>query len=393
MPLDSHLLELLLHKEEGSALDFKREQYAFEGADNDAKSALLKDILAFANTRRQTTAYVLIGVEEIKGGRSKVIGVTAHLDDAQVHQFVNSKTQHPVEFSYQPLHTDDREIGVIEIPIQERPIYLTKQFGKLHANAVYMRYSSTTAVAAPDEIVQMGELRVSRGTPQLVLEWVELCNRTVLPSPCPVHSLILDPQLPASTFEESRSIPSPFDFRPSPDPQNEDYSQEVIFYTSAMAFLKPLGFRLRNQSAVVGKRVLFVGSVTGGDGTVVRDWDDRPTRPYRSRMGEINASMEAGASRLQSDRDPDPCVRNYGDRWEITIDFGDVRPSDDVWTNSPLLVGSRKSGNAKLEGELRGDNLPEPISCVLDICFEVERRPMQIADVIQYFGRSVLTAR
>ena len=70
MPLDSNLLERLLHEEEGSALDFKRDQYAFEGADKDVKGGLLKDILAFANAWRRTTAYVLIGVDEVKGGRS-----------------------------------------------------------------------------------------------------------------------------------------------------------------------------------------------------------------------------------------------------------------------------------------------------------------------------------
>ena len=49
MPLDSNLLERLLHEEEGSALDFKQDQYAFEGTDKDVKGELLKDILAFAN--------------------------------------------------------------------------------------------------------------------------------------------------------------------------------------------------------------------------------------------------------------------------------------------------------------------------------------------------------
>ena len=56
MPIDSNLLEQLLHEEEGAALDFKRDQYAFEGAGNEAKSELLKDILAFTNAWRQTTA-------------------------------------------------------------------------------------------------------------------------------------------------------------------------------------------------------------------------------------------------------------------------------------------------------------------------------------------------
>ena len=43
-------LEFLLNAGEGTALDFKREQYAFQGANNSDKSEWLKDILAFANS-------------------------------------------------------------------------------------------------------------------------------------------------------------------------------------------------------------------------------------------------------------------------------------------------------------------------------------------------------
>ena len=101
MPQDLKLLERLLHEAEGTSLDFKSAQYPFEHATDEEKSELLKDILALTNSWRRTTAYILIGVEEVKGGRSNVVGVDRHLDDASLHQFVNGKTQRPVEFSYQ----------------------------------------------------------------------------------------------------------------------------------------------------------------------------------------------------------------------------------------------------------------------------------------------------
>ena len=87
MPLTSKLMEDLLHESEGTSLDFKSAQYPFEHATDEAKSELLKDVLAFANSWRRTTAYILIGVEEVKGGRSNVVGVRNHLDDAT---FTNS---------------------------------------------------------------------------------------------------------------------------------------------------------------------------------------------------------------------------------------------------------------------------------------------------------------
>lgn len=118
------LISALLFEAEGAELDFKREQYPFSGADDRVKSELLKDILAFANAWRRTDAYILIGVQEVKEAVSVVVGITDHIDDARLQQFVNSKTNRPVEFSYTPTPFRGQQIGVIHIPVQERPTFL-----------------------------------------------------------------------------------------------------------------------------------------------------------------------------------------------------------------------------------------------------------------------------
>ena len=161
MALDIEQLERLLNQEESLTLDFKQNQYPFERADEAVKGELLKDILAFANATREDTAYILIGVKEVKGRRNLVVGVDQFLDDAQIQQFVNSKTQRPVEFSYQYISIENRTIGVIEIPVQSRPIYLKKKFGKVGAREVYVRRGSSTEVASPDEIAQMGNTNIT----------------------------------------------------------------------------------------------------------------------------------------------------------------------------------------------------------------------------------------
>jgi predicted HTH transcriptional regulator len=43
---------------------FKRDQYPFEASSDDDKGELLKDLLAFANSWRRESAFILIGVEE-----------------------------------------------------------------------------------------------------------------------------------------------------------------------------------------------------------------------------------------------------------------------------------------------------------------------------------------
>jgi predicted HTH transcriptional regulator len=97
------LFERLLYEEESPKLDFKKDQYRFVKATDEEKSELLKDIIGFANAWRRSDAYILIGVENVLGGRKNVSGIanSDHLDDHALQQFVNSLTNRPVRFCYE----------------------------------------------------------------------------------------------------------------------------------------------------------------------------------------------------------------------------------------------------------------------------------------------------
>ena len=43
------------------------------------------------------------------------------------------------------------------------------------------------------------------------------------------------------------------------------------------------------------------------------------------------------------------------------VDFGDVRPRDEAWTTNGLFIGSIIPSIVSLQGELRGDNLPDEV--------------------------------
>lgn len=156
------LIDTLLNQDEGVTLDFKEKQYEFHGATADKKSELLKDILSFANASRLTNAYILSGVREIKGHRAQVLGVSIHFDDAQLQQFVNSKLNRPLTFSYHTREFEGKMMDAIKIPIQNRPFYLRKKFGKLEANVVYIRRGTSTDVASCDEIASIGPSQTPR---------------------------------------------------------------------------------------------------------------------------------------------------------------------------------------------------------------------------------------
>ena len=238
MHLDDVILESLLQQEEGPALDFKRNQYAFNKGSSPKqtellRSKLVKDVLAFANTKRDISAFILIGVEEVKGGRSKVIGVRDHLDDEVLHDFMNRRTQRSVEFSYRRYPIDGVEIGMIEIPVQDRFLYLTQDYGEARGNVVYIRDGSTTRSATPEEIVEMS----TQKAPVLVLKWLESDTGEVLPSPCLVTSLAYDPLLPEDTFGNPQNLNNVLGL----EILNPNYSRDLIAYASDRVSYKPLG--------------------------------------------------------------------------------------------------------------------------------------------------------
>ena len=374
--LSISLIEGLLYENEGNALDFKREQYKFEGASREDKSELLKDILAFANSWRRTAAYIIVGVDENKGGRGKIVGVAESLDDAKLQQFVNSKTNKPVTFAYRVFSIESKLIGVIAIPAHERPIYLTSDFGKLEKEKVYVRRGSSTAIATPDEIVRMGLESSDLSPPNLCLQWADLDDRRCLPSPCALEGLILEPRLPEGTFDRTRENAG-YSFLRSYT--NLDYSKELIEYTYSCNLLRKLGFRLHNESDYVARRVRFIGRVTNQPNSKVLDWEDRPQQPYRDTLLGLTRDIRPIAEQLR--RDPDPSVQAYKGYTEIIVDFGDIRPHDEIWSTTPILLGALEERTIVVDGELRGDNLVSPIPCRLEAKLTVQVRPMGYEDV------------
>ena len=78
--MDPALFERLLYEEEGNALDFKRDQYPFSKQLTMRKRNSSK-IFSVWRIPFDTPTRTSIGVEEVRGGRSNVVGITEHLAD------------------------------------------------------------------------------------------------------------------------------------------------------------------------------------------------------------------------------------------------------------------------------------------------------------------------
>ena len=368
--MDNDLIDALLEEDESSTLDFKRDQYQFEGAKEEKKSELLKDILAFANAWRRTDAHIVIGVEEVQGGRSIVVGVQKHLGESDLQQFVNAKTNRPIVFSYRGLMFEGKQIGVIQIPLQERPVYLRKDYGRLKMSTVYVRRGSSTAIADPDEIAKMGVSARASEVPLLDLQFADVQAQAQLGRSVRVESVLM--KLPARS--EIPLIGGDY-FPLSMDSVNTQYYRDFAKHLWGTSLLRPVGFVLRNMGSTLARNCRLEIVRHKDENSVIIGESEYPADP------QYHVSIADVAGLYRGLFEDDIAVTEHGDNWYISTELGDVQPKADIWSGI-FYVGSMKPGSIDLEAAVYGDNLPDPLKVPLIITVATREDTMSIEELI-----------
>lgn len=367
--MDPTLIETLLNMSESDVLDFKREQYLFANATDDQKSEIVKDIVAFANAWKTTDAYILLGVDENHGGRGLVTGVQGHINDADLQQLVNSKTNRPVSFGYIPVTVDGLPVGIIRVAAkQDRPIFLKKPFGKLKANTVYIRRGSSTAEAGLDEVARMGSSASLAVEPQVEVQLADPPTRNLLGVSTTIRSRVLEkpppmPPMPeiydasavaavsklAVAWRASKIRPlSEMMFRPDPE--------KVIAYRKEVALLTGIGFSVRNAGTLLVRGLRIVLAVPKLDG--LRVMEERPEEPT-GLVARIYEPSNIAAVDL-------------ADTWEVTAAIGSVQPGATAFSDA-FWIGSEVERELRLVARVYGDNIPRPADVPIMIKIEVEK--------------------
>ncbi len=377
MSISQSILETLLYEEESETLDFKQEQYSFEGASNEDKSELLKDILSMANAWRRTNAYILVGVKEEKGDRSIIKGVSHHLEDASLQQFVNSKTQRPLHFSYIATKLDGKDIAVIEIPLQDRPLYLNNDYGKLKKGSVYIKRGSSTDIASPDEIVKMGQYPAtySVNIPLLNIQFFDVSTSQPLGNSIQLHTKNLK-------FLENEDLPDYGEIYTSlegiisPLTANKDYYRELVHYLTLYHGYSRVDFQVENEGSIVAKDVKVELKIenTSGD-IIVCEASDYPMEPpSKDNLWFLSHPVR--------DFNPDIWVESSSEQLTIFAELGKIQPKSKARTYSGLYVSAIKSVNKVAEVKIFADNLPSPRISQLFFSVSSTKKTVSLEDFI-----------
>jgi hypothetical protein len=366
------LISSLLFEAEGAELDFKREQYPFSGADDRVKSELLKDILAFANAWRRTDAYILIGVQEVKEAESLVVGIPDHIDDARLQQFVNSKTNRPVEFSYSPMSFRGKQIGVIHIPVQDRPTFLSKDYGALRRNTVYLRRGSSTDEARPDEIARMGQAVSESLKPRPLLtpwlatgsDWSSLSESVTFET---LRLINLDIKCLPDYSPPSPTGPYGMPISFQLEHPNSGFYRDRAEYLRFGAKLRPIRFAVRNEGNALASDVKLTTYVTDTNHALEFSLgSDQPKTPRRE-WSPIDHLRPVSINQAS----PDIEIIETAVGWTINAYFGKIQAKDTKLTSEKLFVGMNQSGMSELPILVFADELSSPVNSVLTIYFVV----------------------
>lgn len=390
--MNDSLMEQLLQEGESSSLDYKRDQYPFPGATDEDKSELLKDILAFANGWRHTEAYILIGVEEVPGSRSTVVGISHHIPENDLQQFVNSKTNRPVTFSYRAYPFEGKQIGIVTIPQQDRPIYLTKNYGKLQKQVVYYRQGTSTAIASPDDIARMGNGPAKQHASLVVefadtdqevalgdrIKWTaELCR---MPEPKDIPALEEPSNDVHHTLLGHIQIPRPSTFNLH-DRLNDRYFFELANYESYRRLFRKVRLVVSNPGDVPATDVRIEMSVPTKQGIVVM-WPSKfPEVPKRRVDRLMVASLRNVHFRRPFRSSGEVDIDENEHRFKVEVDCGSLQPGRQVWTDE-FYIGIGGSGEIELGGRLLAGNLPDPQDFTLTIDADVSVKDMTVEDLM-----------
>jgi hypothetical protein len=373
---DLELIAQLLYEAEGDSLDFKQAQYRFAGASEEEQSELLKDILAFSNSWRRSSAFILVGVKDGKGSRAEVLGIEEHIDDARLQQFINGRTNRPVEFHYRPVGFEGKQIGLIQIPVQRRPLFIRKDFGKVKGGVVYIRRGSSTAIANPDEVAQMGAVfEEALPLKEPKLESFVALGETLVKG---FSTKALYRHIPKSNaipdFEKPRVNFGGIDLGATLGMVNYDFYREYAQYLQQRDGLVECKLVVSNKGSAPARDVKMVIEIPDENGVIRVVRDDRLVKkPSRERNIEPIFSKQKIIDDLHIEK------RSVG--WKLTYWLGKIQAQDAASSCRTLYIGAAVSSEVMLSSLIFSDDLSEPVKEQFKLDFIVEQMEMLPDDV------------
>ena len=318
------------------------------------------------------------------------------MQDHSLQQFVTSLTNRPVQFGYEACEFEGQQVGIIRVPIQRRPVFLKRDYGKLRKGEVYVRRGSSTdptKPADPDEIALMGSGHgIVEMEADLTIEFAAADREQSLGDKIDWHADFCE-------MPEFKDIPE-FDDTPAPirlpgghsfhipsvsamsfeNRVNPKFFRELAIHTFFHRLFKKVRLVVSNKGESQATDVRLELCIQNGTGLGIVDKSDAPDVP-KKRTGLIARSAFRNINLR-------PALRHSGyvdidkndNETKIEIDCGNLQPGRKVWTDS-FFLGVGQSGIVQIIGQLFSNNLSQPQPFSLSVTAEVTRSQMTVNEL------------
>lgn len=380
MENDIALFEKLLKEGSSDMLFFRPRGYQFHGASNVEKSELLRDILGFANAWRRADAYIITGVQEVKNGENEIMGILDHLDFEELQKFVNSKTQNPIQFSYNALTVNRKKVGMIHIPLQPRPFFLENDFVNLKKYVVYVHRGQFIVEAGTDEVTKMkiSDSQKRFHKPSFELEFAHSDKKSLIGSHINLKTFLIEaPQEDMIPDFKEEMIINPLSdlfYALFPPEINKNYYRELVDHYQQMGSVSLIDFCIKNNSDINSDNVRLAFKIKDNEGIIfLKERFELLPKPRKYFWSDSK-------NLAYSDIIPGLQVSKKTSEWNVQLFLGKVRPRKKLFSSSGLYIGAKKNITLYLDVNLFADNLSEPIifPLVIDIKTQAKKLPLDM---------------
>jgi hypothetical protein len=395
--VNEELFESLLAESEGVLLDFKAEQYKFSKATPEERSELAKDILGFANALRRADSFILIGVKDKSPEPPELLGIDPNdqLHDHSVQQFMTGMTNRQVKFTCRAFTHQGKQFGILQIDQhQDRPLFLTKDFGKLKKGIAYLRRGSSTdlhLVATLDEIAAMGRT-AGQSPAEVTVEFVDIDTREGVGNELDLDTVVLVPPpntLPDFTFRRPAAViagdplsqlAASLTAQPWTHIENREYWRELADYLLRRSASIVLELVVKNTGSAEAANVRVEIETVHEQGLILSLFSDLPKPPKQTKL---DVPFHRGRDLIHEISRPPgfTTVSLDGPVWRTVIECGSLQPGRKVYSQR-LCFARTSSAVTALKGTVYASNLPRPQSFELKINLNVTPRRITLDEMV-----------
>jgi hypothetical protein len=300
---------------------------------------------------------------------------------------VNNLTNQPVRFRYEAFGYEGKQIGIICIEEQTRPIYLKRDYGKLKKQEVYIRRGSSTDSTKPASLEEIAQMRVGAGhsAAELVVEFAHVHRDDSLGP-----NIAWDAEL--CHMPKSENIPDygrvrrqdPFGVGlpgVALDPfnqSNDNYFRELAEHEFARRLFRSVRLVVKNVGEVAANNVRAELTIPTNAGVIVLDESDLPEVPKRRR--DFTFAKSKNIRTVLRGAPGEVSIDKNNERFRVEIDCRDLQPGRRVWSDV-FFIGKGQSGDLILKGQIFADNLPKPKDFMLTVSVTITETRMTVDDL------------